>query len=338
MNGPNDSFSSLHNFGQQIENSQFAFSPNQRELDASGPFSWEFSNEALLPVRASACRCLESALSVTLSIGQGHVFPHPGAMDLALDVESQLRESVPLAVQCSVCKARRGEILKLFSNAMADAVDLLQQLCNAEFSVNRDSLASRPRESSILDGLEWLQAKPSGRSLSNSNQLIGSVTHERGIPTTHATAASLGTSNGSVRRRAEIVNGTSSSLELPCPPKTSRDVSNDHGQTNTELSGWHMLVGRHLIEGDDRKFMLMHLLRRRLCGLSNVLESLIRAMQDLRTALRHVDSFMLPYDDNALNRAAAGADTTAAEVVTRKSMKTAAKLYDIIDHLERIHI
>jgi hypothetical protein len=93
--------------------------------------------------------------------------------------------------------------------------------------------------------------------------------------------------------------------------------------SNTELSGWRILVGRHQIVGDDRKFVLMHLLRRRLCALSNVLEGLIRAMQDLPMSLKRVDCFLL-YDDDALD--------------TRKPMKTASKLYDSIDQLEKIQI
>jgi hypothetical protein len=76
-------------------------------------------------------------------------------MDFALDVEAQLRETIPLAVQCSACKTHQGEILKLFSNAMADVVDLLQQLCNAEFPVSSDSSPSRrQRSSSLLDGFK----------------------------------------------------------------------------------------------------------------------------------------------------------------------------------------
>ncbi|KAH8800200.1 putative AflR-like C6 transcription factor [Xylogone sp. PMI_703] len=243
----------LLSYRQHMEQTQFTFTPSEHELDISAPFGWEFSNDAWPPPRESPCRCLESALSVALSIRQGQVFLYAGAMDLALDVEAQLRETVPVAVRCSACKGHKGEILKLFSNAMADAVDLLQRLCNAEFS---DAKAPPPKTSS-------------------SDQ------HE---------------------------------LQMG---------------SGTGLNGWRVLVGQHLIVGDDRKFVLMHLLRRRLHALANVLECLIRAMQDLRTALKREES-LVPYDDEALNR--------SDEIDTRKSMKTASKLYDIIDQLEKVHI
>lgn len=333
LNSPNNNWSSLHNFGQQLGHTQFDFSPSDHELEASRPFTWELSSEALPPPRKSACRCLESALSVTLGIGQGNTFPYSGAMDLALDVEAQLRATVPLAVQCSVCKPRRGEILKFFSNAMADVVDLFQQLCNAEFSINSSNLraSQRPHTSSMLESFDWLQPKSSGRPLSNSQQLIS-----RDCNISGSSFHLHGTSNGSGhhRRRDETVNGTGTgaghSQELPSPPKSSSsDQLQLQTNSNTELDGWHILVGRHLIVGEDRKFLLMHLLRRRLCALSNVLEGLIRAMQDLRIAWRRADSSSVLYDSSdALNR--------AAEIDTRKSMKTASKLYDIIDQLEKI--
>lgn len=330
LNSPNNNWSSLHNFGQQLGHTQFDFSQSDHELEASRPFTWELSSEAVPPPRKSACRCLESALSVTLGIGQGNAFPYSGAMDLALDVEAQLRETVPLAVQCSVCKPRRGEILKFFSNAMADVVDLFQQLCNAEFSVNSSNLrpSQRPHTSSMLESFDWLQPKPSGRPLSNSQQLLS-----RDCNISGSSFHLHGTSNGGGhhRRRDETVNGTGTgaghSQELPSPPKSSSsDQLQLQTNSNTELDGWHILVGRHLIVGEDRKFLLMHLLRRRLCALSNVLEGLIRAMQDLRIAWRRVDSSSVLYDSSdALNR--------AAEIDTRKSMKTASKLLLLIEDI-----
>ncbi|KAL9105960.1 MAG: hypothetical protein Q9227_008953 [Pyrenula ochraceoflavens] len=330
--------SSLANMPRQVEQTQLAFSPSQHEAGASLPFSWDFSGEAVPPVHDNPCRCLESALSVTLNIGNGQIFPHPGAMDLALDVEAQLRESVPLAVQCVSCKGRRGEILKLFSNAMADTVDLLEQLCNIEFSAGPDSFAShRRRTSSTLADFEWLQAKPNGRPLSNSAHPSGGAVHD-GQTASQAAAATQGTTIVGTERGMQVANSRTRPIELPSPPKTGHDVLNDHGEAGTDPGGWHMLLGRHLIVGDDRKVVLMHLLRRRLCELSNVLENLIRAMQDLRTYLRRGDSLALSYGDDASNRIAVGVNATAAEIGTRKSMKTAAKLYDVIDHLERVQI
>ncbi|KAH8799354.1 hypothetical protein F5884DRAFT_686688 [Xylogone sp. PMI_703] len=316
--------SSLHNFGQHIE-------PSEHGVDVSGQYSW-FSNRAMLPERESVCRCFESALSITLSIEQGHIFPYPGAISLALDVEAQLREAVPLAVQCNTCKARRGEILKLFSNTMSDVVDLLQRLCNAEFSNSSDlPELQQPWSSSMFDGFEWLQEKPRERLLSSSHQLIP---HERNIlrPMSHIHGY-YSHSIGHPRRRSESVKRTSTGTEhieqQPSPPRT---VSSNHllqMNSDSELRDWRILVDQHSIVGDDRKFLLMHLLRRRLCGLSNVLEGLIRAMQDLRVTLRREDA-SVSYDDDTVNR--------SVEKDTRKSLKTASKLYDIIDQLEKVQI
>ncbi len=109
----------------------------------------------------------------------------------------------------------------------------------------------------------------------------------------------------------------------------STDQLQESKSANPRLGGWRVLVGRHLIVGDDRKCILMHLLRRRLCALSNVLEGLIRAMQDLRMTLKRVNSFN-SCDDDELKR--------VAGIDTRKPVKTASKLYDIIDQLEKIQI
>ena len=233
-------------------------------------------------------------------------------MDLALDVEAQLRETIPIAVQCSVCKARQGEILKLLSNAMADAVDLIQQLCNVEFSDCTDlpPPLKQQQTSSMLDRLEWLQpSKLNGRFISSSQQ---SMSHER---------------SGSNCSSSDITQ-----KKLPSPPKSVASEQNQPVNSATsgpERGNWRILFGRHLLVGDDRKSVLMHLLRRRLSGLSNVLEDLIRAMQDLRMAIRRELSFV-PFESDVSN--------AASEIDTRKLTKTASKLYDIIDHLEGIRI
>ena len=316
---------SVYNFGQQLEHIPFDISASEHEFDASGPFGWDISTESLSPTRDNACQCLESALSVTISIErQGRAFPYPGAIDLALDVEAQLREAVPLAVQCSVCKARQGEILNMFSNAMANVVDLFQQLCNVELFGYSESPDLQQR-ASMLESIKWFQPKPSGRaSVSNSQQL---VPHNRSIST--STSHNLRTSNGGGLHRTANDTGTYS-RKLPSPSKTSStDQLRGSTNANTKLGGWRILVGRHLIVGDERKCVLIHLLRRRLSALSNALEGLIRAMQDLRTALKRVNSFN-SRDDDESNR--------VADIDTRRPMKTASKLYDIIDQLEKMQI
>ncbi|KAH7330548.1 hypothetical protein BKA65DRAFT_60258 [Rhexocercosporidium sp. MPI-PUGE-AT-0058] len=327
--------SSWHDIGQHTEYTEFAFSRSEQELDACGATSWAFSNGNILPERASACRCLESALAVTVSIGQGHIFPYPGAMDLALDVEAQLRETVPLAMQCIASKANHGEVFKLFANATADVVDLFQQLCNAEFPAHfpasSDPPTSQPqRMSSMLGGLESLQPKPRGHSLSNSHQLLMHHEHTISGSATHMDGTSNSGQNGRWAGRA----ATAHSHKLPSPLEAaSIDQHQYQLQTHssTEPHDWRILVGRHLIVGDDRKCMLIHLLRRRLCSLSNMLEGLIRAMQDLRMTLKgHVTNFSKSCNDDALN--------CAAEIDTRKPMKTASMLYDIMDQLEKIQI
>lgn len=89
------------NFGQKFEQTWPPFMPGNHEEDI--PFGWEFSSETI--PRGNACRCLESALGITLRIRKGHEFTYAGAMDLALDTEAQLRETVPVAVHCTTCKA-----------------------------------------------------------------------------------------------------------------------------------------------------------------------------------------------------------------------------------------
>ena len=242
-------------------------------------------------------------------------------------------------MQCTACKARRGEVLKLFSYAMVDAVDLLQQVCNAEFTVDNGWVASQCSQTySQMGRFGWYEAKSSGRSISSSNQQMGRTTHEQDFLSTSATVARFAGSNCDVGQGAETASSTARSFGIPSASKMGRDVLSDDGQTGLNLSGRRMLVGQHLIVGDERKFMLMHLLRRRLCALSEVLEALIRAMQDLRMTLRRADSFVRLCDDDVLDRAAAGKNATAAEIGTRTSMKAAAKLYDIIDQLERIQV
>lgn len=74
----------------------------------------------------------------------------------------------------------------------------------------------------------------------------------------------------------------------------------------------------------------MHLLRRRLSALSTALETMIRAMQDLRIALERIPSYI-----------SGGIEDTGSGAVgidTRKPMKTASKLYDIIDQLEKMRV
>jgi hypothetical protein len=318
-----DDASSLHTFRSHMDHSHFAFAPSEHDVDVNGPFGWEILGEAVTPARDSPCRCLESALSVTLSIKQGLGSPYPGAMDLALDVEAQLRETVPIAVQCPMCKPRQGEILKLFSDAIADVIELLQQLCSAEFADSVDS--QWQRASSTIDGLEWLQPKPSGRDLPSLPQL---PSHSRN--TSRSMLHMNGSSNGASDSRRGSVNGNGTGRRHPheLPPITKTDSSDLQANYRSDMGGWRVLVGRHLIVGDDRKFMLMHLLRRRLSALSQVLEGLIRAMQDLRMALRQEESFR--YDDHTASR--------VAEIDTRKPLQTASKLYDIIDKLEMIQV
>ncbi|PVH77208.1 hypothetical protein DL98DRAFT_591456 [Cadophora sp. DSE1049] len=297
---------SIYSFGQQLEYSAFDISPSEHEFDASGTAGWDISTNFMSPTRDGACQCLESALSVTISIErQGHAFPNPETMDLALDVEAQLREVVPLVVHCSVCKVRQGEILNMFSNAMASVVDLFQKLCNVELFGNSESPNSKRRASSMMESVEWFQPKSGERaSIPNPQQFIS---HDRSI--SRSTTQAVATSNrGGTYGSA---NGTD--------PKSA----------NPKLGGWPVLVGRHQIVGDDRKCILMHLLRRRLCALSNVLEGLIRAMQDLRMTLKRVNSFNSCDDDESKR---------VAEIDTRKPVKTASKLYDIIDQLENIQI
>lgn len=278
----------------------------------TGIFGWEFPNDPAPPPQENACRCLESALSITLSIRKGNTFTYSGAMDLALNIEAQLRETIPIAVQCTACKVQQGETLKLLSNAMADAVDLLQQLCNVEFSDYNDLPPSSKQQGtfSMLDRLEWLQpSQPNGQFMPSSRQ---SMSHER---------------NGS---NGSSVDGTQK--KLPSPPKSVVGEQNQPVMSATggpERGNWRILFGRHQLVGDDREFVLMHLLRRRLFALSNVLEDLIRAMQDLRMANRRELSFV-PFESDVSN--------AASEIDMRKSMKTASKLYDIIDHLEGIRI
>jgi len=246
------------------------------------------------------CRCFESALSITVSIEQGHLSTSPATLDLAFDIEAQLRKTIPLAVHCNLCKERQGEILKMFCNAMANVVDLLEELCNIEFSPNGDMPSSqRKHASSITDGFEWLQPKPLEHVLSSSQHLIS---HEGNI-------------SGSGSHKHGASNDGQYQLHLQ---RNSKD-----------LSSGRITVGRHTIVGEDRKFVLIHLLRRRLYALSKVLESLIRAIQDLRIALKRAE-FSMSYEGDDFDR--------ATEIDTRKPMRTASKLYDIIEQLEKTHV
>lgn len=212
---------------------------------------------------------------------------------------------------------------------MTDVVELLQQLCNIEFGDYADSPTSiSQRKPSTVIGLEWLQPPKPNRTL---------------VPNSHERNLSISSShlNGSVTGG---FNGNGAHIKVPTPLKTvpseqhqltmtmNMNVNvnaNSMNANNPDTADWRILIGRHLIVGDDRKFMLMHLLRRRLRALSNVLEDLIRAMQDLRMALRRERSLMTFDDDTS---------KLTAEIDTRASLKAASKLYDIIDHLENIQI
>lgn len=321
FNGPNNNFSPLYDFGQPIDHNQFPFTSTEKGDAFGGPTNWGFSNEAtVITARDSVCQCLESALGITLSLGQCRALHYPGTMDLALGVVAQLREAIPLAVHCIACKSRQGEIFELFSNAMADVVDILEQLCNIEFPVSRESPPPRhSRPSSLLDGSKWIQqTRPGRRSLSgSSHQLVSHGHHISG-----SSSLSQRTSNNDIGPHKQRA---SQELQHPSLPNGT-SLSDRHQPStnaNSELSGWRILVGRHQIVGEDRKFILMLFLRRHLCALSKVLEGLIRAMQDLRISLKRIDCFLF-YDDDATD--------------TRKPMKTALKLYDIIDYLENIQI
>ncbi|EED18829.1 AflR-like C6 transcription factor, putative [Talaromyces stipitatus ATCC 10500] len=305
------SISLSRNFAQHIKPGQSTFPHVGYDEDMPGVSAWDFLNEFPPQAQHNTCRCLESALSITLSIRKGNMYP--GGMDLTLDLEVQLREIVPVAIQCNVCKSRQGETLKLLSNAMADVVDLLQQLCNVEFadSTNISALSKQQLPTpSKPDRLEWGQPPYlNARFMPNSHQPIS---HER---------------SGS-----DISGSSGAQDKLPSPKSIASEqnpVVMIPTSPSPEKGHWRILVGRHLLVGDDRKFVLIHLLRRRLFALSNVLESLIRAMQDLRIAIRREQSFVA-FKDDALN--------TTSEMDTRRSMKTASKLYDIIDQLEGIRI
>ncbi|EED18851.1 conserved hypothetical protein [Talaromyces stipitatus ATCC 10500] len=308
-------------FGHKIEQTWQSFMLSKQDEDI--PFGWEFPGETILPAQGNSCRCLESALGITLRIRKGHAFTYAGALDLALDTEAQLREIVPVAVHCATCKAQRGEILKLFSNSVTDVVDLLQQLCNIEFADCDDSptSSSRQMKSSIVDGLDWVQPP-------NLNGALGLNSHERNLSrsSVHMNGSMIGSfnSSGAQRRLSTSINNIPSEQH-----HLARNLNmNLTNVGSADVADWRILVGRHMIVGDDRKFMLMHLLRRRLRALSNVLEDLIRAMQDLRMALRRKRSLMALDNDSNL----------AAEMDTRAPLKAASKLYDIIDHLEKIQI
>lgn len=117
-------------------------------------------------------------------------------MDLALDVEAQLREAIPLAVQCNVCKPRRGEILNMLSNAMADAVDLLQQLCNVELFGSGDTPS--PQHRPMMKSIEWFQPSPNGWGTSSVSQQM--VPHGRSFPSSFVPAGKQANGGKSPRR------------------------------------------------------------------------------------------------------------------------------------------
>jgi hypothetical protein len=322
--------SSLRELNHQVDNSQFNFPMTEYDFDPSAPFRWEMPNDAVpTPARERACRCFESALSITVSVVQGQTISSPGVIDLALEVESQLRETVPLAVHCKSCKGRKGEVLKLFATAMADAVELLRQLCNAEFASTDDiTTPDRSMTSSLSHAFDWRPPKPGERLLSSHGQMMS---HEPSISgaSSHARTTS---SDFSGDQSVHAVGRRESSAGIRSPYSSNHLTQSSAipAQVNSrmalggESSDGRVTVGRHLIVGDDRKCMMRHLLRRRLGVLSDVLEELIRAMQDLRMGLRRVDSFMSVEE----------LSSRGAEIDTRRALKTAAQLYDIIDSLD----
>ncbi|PVH77200.1 hypothetical protein DL98DRAFT_534945 [Cadophora sp. DSE1049] len=362
-----------NNFTQHLEPIHpFTFSSplTQRSLSTTTtttlPLGWELSqentaaNNEISPrgsslreptIPQNSCRCFEAALSVTLSIGSEQLQASPGSMDLALDIEAQLRESVPLAVQCIACKGRRGEILKLFSNAMSDTVDLLQVLCEREFSAG--SVRGNDYGSIIGIGDQGRRTQAEEGGLDEWMVFNLGHTGGRGNPAqerekstfnSHSTMFT-GTKSRQAENKTSSVSTSRCSFEhlpisAPSQPNTRQETPMS---THTSQSDLRLLLGSHLIVGSDKKFVLMHLLRRRLCAFADALETLIRAMQDLHTALRRVNSSTSTYGNRNGNESDALAkdgapNAVTAEVVMRKSMKTAAKLYDIIDHLEMVSV